>query len=174
MKLAVNISPAQFKSSMLVQAVVNALAGSGLAPHRLELEITELVMLDDADGAFATLKQLRDLGVKIALDDFGTGYSSLTNLRKFAFDKIKIDRSFVADLSAANISAIALVRSMAQLGVSLGMATTAEGVETKEQLDHLRAEGCTEIQGYYVCRPSPPKEIAQLFFPHASQAASAA
>ena len=88
--------------------------------------------------------------MKIALDDFGTGYSSLTNLRKFAFDKIKIDRSFVADLSAASISAIALVRSMAQLGVSLGMATTAEGVETKEQLDRLRAEGCTEIQGYYV------------------------
>jgi EAL domain-containing protein (putative c-di-GMP-specific phosphodiesterase class I) len=140
----------------------------------LELEITESIMLEDADGAFATLKQLRDLGVKIALDDFGTGYSSLTNLRKFAFDKIKIDRSFVADLSTANINAIALVRSMAQLGVSLGMATTAEGVETKEQLDHLRAEGCTEIQGYYVCHPSPAQEIAQLFFPHASQAASAA
>ena len=173
-KLAVNISPAQFKSSMLVQMIVSVLAGSGLAAHRLELEITESVVLEDADGAFTTLQQLRDLGVKIALDDFGTGYSSLTNLRKFAFDKIKIDRSFVADLSAANVSAIALVRSMAQLGVSLGMQTTAEGVETKEQLDRLRAEGCTEIQGYYVCRPSPAQEITRLLFPHPSQAASAA
>jgi diguanylate cyclase (GGDEF)-like protein len=173
-KVAVNLSPAQFKSGTLVQMVVGALAQSGIEAHRLELEITESVMLDDAEGAFTTLKQLRDLGIRIALDDFGTGYSSLSNLRKFAFDKIKIDRTFVADLSAANMNAIALVRSMAQLGISLGMATTAEGVETKEQLDLLRAEGCTEIQGYYICRPSPAHEVARLFLPNSEKTANAA
>ena len=162
-KVAVNLSPAQFKCRTLVQMVVSALAQSGLEAHRLELEITESVMLDDAEGAFTTLKQLRDLGIRIALDDFGTGYSSLSNLRKYAFDKIKIDRSFVSDLSAANINAIALVRSMAQLGVSLGMATTAEGVETKDQLDRLRAEGCTEIQGFLFSEPRPAHEIERLF-----------
>ena len=174
LKLAVNISPAQFKSHTLLQMVVNALARSGLAAHRLELEITESVMPEDADGAFTTLKQLRELGIRIALDDFGTGYSSLSNLRKFAFDRIKIDRSFVADLSAANVRAVALVRSMTQLGVSLGIATTAEGVETEEQLDLLRAEGCTEIQGYYICRPSPAHEIARLFLPRTQNSAGAA
>jgi predicted signal transduction protein with EAL and GGDEF domain len=103
--------------------------------------------------------------VRIALDDFGTGYSSLSNLRKFPFDKIKIDRSFVSDLSAANVDALAVVRSIAQLGVSLGMATTAEGVETYDQADQVRAEGCTEMQGYFICPPSPASEIARLFFP---------
>jgi len=161
-KIAVNLSPAQFKCRTLVQSVISALAASGMSAHRLELEITESVMLEDAPGAFATLGQLRDLGVRVALDDFGTGYSSLSNLRKFPFDKIKIDRSFVSDLSAANLDAVAVVRSMAQLGASLGMATTAEGVETKEQLDQLRAEGCTEIQGYYFSRAKPASEIAQL------------
>ena len=95
--------------------------------------------------------------MRIALDDFGTGYSSLSTLRKFPFDKIKIDRSFVSDLSGANVDAVAIVRSVAQLGVSLGIATTAEGVETKDQLDHVRAEGCTEMQGYYICHPSPSR-----------------
>jgi len=164
--LAVNLSPAQFKCPTLVQSVVAAVAASGVSPRRLELEITETVMLQDADGAFSTLRQLRDLGVRIALDDFGTGYSSLSNLRKFPFDKIKIDRSFVRDLSHANVDALAVVRSMAQLGASLGMATTAEGVETGEQLDQLRAEGCTEIQGYYISRPKPASEIAELLLKH--------
>jgi diguanylate cyclase (GGDEF)-like protein len=173
-KLATNLSPAQFKCRTLLQTVVNALAQSGFEAHRLELEITESVILQDVDGAFTTLKQLRDLGIRIALDDFGTGYSSLSNLRKLSFDKIRIDRSFVADLSSANVNAIALVRSMTQLGISLGMATTAEGVETKEQLDVLRAEGCTEIQGYYICRPRPGHEVARLFLPRFTKAASAA
>ncbi len=145
-----------------------------MKPQRLELEITESVMLEDDDRAFSLLTQLHDLGVRIALDDFGTGYSSLSNLRKFPFDKIKIDRSFVSDLSTANVDALAVVRSVARLGVSLGMATTAEGVETQEQLEHVRAEGCTEMQGYYICRPSPAHEITRLFAGHARKPATAA
>jgi EAL domain-containing protein (putative c-di-GMP-specific phosphodiesterase class I) len=125
---------------------MSALSQSGLQAQRLELEITESVILDDADGAFTTLKQLRQLGVKIALDDFGTGYSSMSNLRKFAFDKMKIDRSFVCDLAAANANAVALVRSLVHLAASLGMVTTAEGVETSEQFDRVRAEGCEKFK----------------------------
>ncbi len=165
LKVAVNLSPAQFKDRNLVNTVLGALATSRMPPQRLELEITESVMLQDEEVAFATLKQMHDLGVRIALDDFGTGYSSLSNLRKFPFDKIKIDRSFVSDLSEANVDALAVVRSIAQLGVSLGMATTAEGVETRDQLERIRAEGCTEMQGYYICPPSSAQEIARLFFP---------
>lgn len=130
-------------------------------------------MLQDEDGAFETLTQLHNLGIRIALDDFGTGYSSLSYLRKFPFDKIKIDRSFVSDLSEANVDAVAVVRSLAQLGVSLGMATTAEGVETKAQMDRVRAEGCTEMQGYYVCLPGPASEIAR-FLAQPRKCASAA
>src|SRR5205814_5638821 len=126
-------------------------------------EITESVMLHDEEGAFDTLTRLHDLGVRIALDDFGTGYYSLSNLRKFPFDKIKIDRSFVSDLSAANVDALAVVRSIAQHGVSLGMATTAEGVETQEQMDQVRAEGCTEMQGFLYSRAVPAAEVARLF-----------
>jgi diguanylate cyclase (GGDEF)-like protein/PAS domain S-box-containing protein len=162
LKVAVNISPAQFKARNLADVVLQSLASAGIGPNRLELEITESVMLQDEEAAFTTLTRLHDLGVRIALDDFGTGYSSLSNLRKFPFDKIKIDRSFVSDLSVANVDALAVVRSVAQLGVSLGMATTAEGVETREQLDAVRAEGCTEMQGYYICPPSPPEEIERL------------
>jgi EAL domain-containing protein (putative c-di-GMP-specific phosphodiesterase class I) len=129
-------------------------------------------MLEDPDAAFATMGQLRDLGVRIALDDFGTGYSSLSNLRKFAFDKIKIDRTFVQDLSHANVDAVAVVRSMAQLGANLGIATTAEGVGTREQLEQLRAEGCTEIQGYFLSRPKPAAEVAELLLRYASAKAA--
>ena len=173
-KIAVNLSPAQFKHSGLVDVIVAALADAGMKPQRLELEITESVMLEDDDRAFSLLTQLHDLGVRIALDDFGTGYSSLSNLRKFPFDKIKIDRSFVSDLSTANVDALAVVRSVARLGVSLGMATTAEGVETQEQLEHVRAEGCTEMQGYYICRPSPAHEITRLLAGLARTPATAA
>lgn len=174
LKIAVNVSPAQFKARNLAEVVVRTLAATGMAPQRLELEITESVMLQDETAAFCTLTRLHDLGVRIALDDFGTGYSSLSNLRKFPFDKIKIDRSFVSDLSAANVDALAVVQSVAQLGVSLGMATTAEGVETKEQLDHVRAEGCTEMQGYYICPPSPAKDIERLIQAECRKAVSAA
>jgi diguanylate cyclase (GGDEF)-like protein len=173
-KIAVNVSVGQFKSGNLVGLVVRALAATGMAPQRLELEITESVMLQDENGAFEVLNRLHDLGVRIALDDFGTGYSSLSNLRKFPFDKIKIDRSFVSDLSAANVDALAVVRSIAQLGVSLGIATTAEGVETKEQMDQVRAEGCTEMQGFLFSRAVPADEIARLFLTQLREPANAA
>jgi diguanylate cyclase (GGDEF)-like protein len=161
-RVAVNVSAAQVKNAGLANSVVSALAASGLAPGRLEIEITESVMLQDGEITYAVLRRLHDLGVRIALDDFGTGYSSLSNLRRFPFDKIKIDRSFIADLAGGSEDAIAVVRSVARLGVSLGMTTTAEGVETKDQLDLVRAEGCTEMQGYYVSPPLPAAEIAQM------------
>jgi diguanylate cyclase (GGDEF)-like protein len=172
-KIAVNVSAAQFKARNFLEVVVRTLAVSGMRPHRLELEVTESLMFDDDGHAFETLRSLQALGVRIALDDFGTGYSSLSNLRKFPFNKIKIDRSFVSDLSVANLDALAVVRSVAQLGVSLGMATTAEGVETREQFDQVRAEGCTEIQGYYICRPSPAAEIERRFIDKGWQASAA-
>ena len=170
-KVAVNLSPAQFKSPNLVQMVFAALATSGLQANRLELEITESVMLQDNAATLATLHQLRELGVRIAMDDFGTGYSSLGYLRSFPFDKIKIDRCFVSDLSDDNVGSHAILRAVAHLGTSLGMATTAEGVETQEQVDRVRAEGCTEMQGYFFSPPRPLKEIERLFL-HASERAS--
>jgi diguanylate cyclase (GGDEF)-like protein len=174
LKISVNVSVAQFKSRHLVELIVSTLAASGIAPERLELEITESVMLQDENGAFEILTRLHDLGVRIALDDFGTGYSSLSNLRKFPFDKIKIDRSFVSDLSSANVDALAVVRSIAQLGVSLGLSTTAEGVETKEQMDQVRAEGCTEMQGFLFSRAVPANEIARLLLTEQQSPATAA
>jgi diguanylate cyclase (GGDEF)-like protein/PAS domain S-box-containing protein len=152
MKMAVNLSPAQFRSPRLVPTVVHALASSGLPAQRLELEITESVLLDDTSANLRVLHELRALGVRICMDDFGTGYSSLSYLRSFPFDKIKIDRSFVADLSEDK-DANAIVKAVAGLGHSLGMMTTAEGVETIAQLDMLRGEGCTEAQGYLISRP---------------------
>jgi diguanylate cyclase (GGDEF)-like protein len=176
LKVAVNVSPVQFKNGNFLELVTGVLARTGILPDRLEVEITESAVLEDGDGAFGTLNRLHELGVKIALDDFGTGYSSFSNLRKFPFDKIKIDRSFVKDLSHANVDAVAIVRSVAQLGATLGMATAAEGVETEEQLEQVRAEGCTEIQGFYICEPSPAHVIERIFLPHAKRrsAASAA
>jgi predicted signal transduction protein with EAL and GGDEF domain len=173
LKLAVNFSPAQFKSRFLLQTVISALSQSGLDACRLELEITESVTLQDAEASFATLRHLRALGITIALDDFGTGYSSLSNLRKSNFDKIKIDRSFVRDLSGADANAIALVRSIAQLAKSLGIITTAEGIETEEQLNCVRAEGYSEAQGYYLYRPMPALEIERLLPKHHSEADAA-
>ena len=161
--VAINISPIQFKSRSLVQAVFSALAVSGLTPSRLELEITESVLLQNDEMTLATLHQLRALGVRIALDDFGTGYSSLSYLRSFPFDKIKIDRCFVSDLENEDEDAVAILRAVAGLGTSLGIATTAEGVETKEQLQKVRDEGCTEMQGYLFSPPRPMKDIVRLF-----------
>jgi diguanylate cyclase (GGDEF)-like protein len=173
-KVAVNLSPAQFKSRNLVQMVFAALATSGLAASRLELEITESVLLHDNAATVATLHQLRSLGVRIAMDDFGTGYSSLSYLRSFPFDKIKIDRCFVKDLSDATAGSVAILRAVANLGLSLGMITTAEGVETKEQQEKVREEGCTEMQGYYFSPPRPKVDIERLFLaPAARQEASA-
>ncbi len=160
-KVAINLSPVQLRSCNLVPVVKAALKESGLAPGRLELEITETVLLQDSEATLATLHQLRDLGTSISMDDFGTGYSSLSYLRKFPFDKIKIDRSFVRDLSKHEDS-IAIVRAVAALGKSLGMTTTAEGVETAEQLEAVRTEGCTEVQGFFFGQPRPTAEIAEL------------
>ena len=157
-----NLSPVQFKSRNLVTAVTLALSSAGLSPGRLELEITESLLLEDNESTLATLHQLRNLGARISMDDFGTGYSSLSYLRSFPFDKIKIDRSFIRDLGIGKGS-IAIVRAVTGLGASLGMTTTAEGVETKEQFERLRIEGCTEMQGYFFSHPRPANELAALF-----------
>jgi diguanylate cyclase (GGDEF)-like protein/PAS domain S-box-containing protein len=159
--VAVNLSPAQFRSRNLVQSVVSALAVSGLAACRLELEITEAVLLQDPDVSLATLHKLRALGVRISMDDFGTGYSSLSYLRSFPFDKIKIDRSFVSEL-ASRADSRAIVRAITGLGKSLGLSTTAEGVETDEQLSLLRLEGCTEVQGYLFSPPRPAGDVESM------------
>jgi diguanylate cyclase (GGDEF)-like protein len=162
--IAVNLSPAQFKSSKLVQAVASALSSSGLAPQRLELEITEGLLLNDNAANLATLHALRELGLRISMDDFGTGYSSLSYLRSFPFDKIKIDRSFVSGVPSSGINdPMAIVRAVASLGAALGMATVAEGVETAEQMRRLRLEGCTEVQGYLISRPVPAADVGRIF-----------
>ncbi|MBB4038747.1 diguanylate cyclase (GGDEF)-like protein [Microvirga flocculans] len=158
MHVAVNLSPVQFRSRGLVQTVSRALALSGLAPQRLELEITESVLLQDNEMTVSTLHQLRRLGVRIAMDDFGTGYSSLSYLRSFPFDKIKIDQSFVREMSQ-RADCLAIVQSVASLGASLGMPTVAEGIETEEQLRQIEAAGCTDAQGYYFGRPRPAREL---------------
>jgi EAL domain-containing protein (putative c-di-GMP-specific phosphodiesterase class I) len=145
----------------LAQIVTNALARSGLAAQRLELEITESVLLQNSEATLATLHQLQGLGVRISMDDFGTGFSSLSYLRSFPFDKIKIDRSFVHDLSSDEDS-MAIIRAVTGLGASLGMATTGEGVETQEELDYLRKEGCTEAQGYFFSHPRPASEVWKM------------
>ena len=160
-KVAVNLSPLQFKSPNLVTAVRTALTEAGLAPGRLELEITETVLLEESKATLETLHELKELGVTIAMDDFGTGYSSLSYLRSFPFDRIKIDRTFVRDIADRD-DAVAIVRAVTTLSDSLGISTTAEGVETRAQLDKLRAEGCTDVQGYLFSPPKPASEIAAL------------
>jgi diguanylate cyclase (GGDEF)-like protein/PAS domain S-box-containing protein len=172
-KVAVNLSVVQFRSRNLVQMVVSALAQSGLAPTRLELEITESIFLAETEANLATLHQLRELGVSISMDDFGTGYSSLSYLRSFPFDKIKIDRSFVKDLVERS-DCVAIVRAISGLGRSLNITTTAEGVETVDQLDWLRAEGCNQVQGFLFSAARPASEIEELlqrFGARVSQAA---
>jgi len=159
--VAVNLSPVQFKDRSLVGAVMSALATTGLSPERLELEVTESVLLQNTEATVATMEKLRGLGVRLAMDDFGTGYSSLSYLRSFPFDRIKIDRSFVRDL-ATKQDCTAIVHAIAEMARKLGMRTTAEGVETEEHLAILRCEGCTDIQGYLVSPPRPAQEIAAL------------
>jgi diguanylate cyclase (GGDEF)-like protein len=159
--IAVNLSPAQFKHRAVVLDVVAALGASGLPAHRLEVEITETVLLQDTESTVRILDELRNLGVRISMDDFGTGYSSLAYLQKFSFDKIKIDRSFVKNISERPQS-IAIIRAVTALSISLGMKTTAEGVETEEELQTLKDEGCTEVQGYLFSKPVPAAQAAQL------------
>jgi diguanylate cyclase (GGDEF)-like protein len=161
-KVAVNLSPVQFKDRKLVEIIKDILTTSGLAPNRLELEITETVILHDNQTNLTALQELRDLGVGIALDDFGTGFSSLSHLRAFPFTKIKIDKSFVQDLCSDKPESAAIVRAVADLGRSLGVPTIAEGVETRAQLDQVRAAGCNEAQGYLFSRPIPAIEVAAV------------
>jgi diguanylate cyclase (GGDEF)-like protein len=159
--VAVNLSPVQFKNPNLVASVSEALASSGLSSSRLELEITESVLLQNSEATLAILHELRAKGVRISLDDFGTGYSSLSYLRSFPFDKIKIDRSFVSELST-RVDSMAIVRAVTGLGRSLGIATTAEGVENDAQLELLQREGCTQAQGYLFSAPRPASEVAMM------------
>jgi diguanylate cyclase (GGDEF)-like protein/PAS domain S-box-containing protein len=160
-KVAVNVSPVQLRNETWAQVVVRTLEATGLSPNRLELEITESVLMQNSDATLRTLHQLRELGVRIAVDDFGTGYSSLSYLRSFPCDKIKIDRSFVDDLSNS-INSLKIVQAVAHLASGLNMVTTAEGVETKWQLQVVRAAGCTEMQGNLFSPPRPVEEILPL------------
>jgi diguanylate cyclase (GGDEF)-like protein/PAS domain S-box-containing protein len=160
-RIAVNLSPLQFRSGNVLPVVMNALKQSGLSAKRLELEITETLLLEKSSHVLATLHALRALGVRISMDDFGTGYSSLSYLRSFPFDKIKIDQSFVRDL-AANPDAQAIVRSIISLGMGLGVTITAEGVETEAELSCLRSEGCHEGQGFLFSHARSNAEITGL------------
>ena len=160
-RVAVNLSPAQFKRGDLLAVTMSALAAAELAPERLELEITESVLLHDEAWVRSLLERIKALGVRIALDDFGTGYSSLSYLRSFPFTKIKIDRSFVADMAGTS-DALAIVQATIQLSERLGLETTAEGVETREQLDLLIREGCTQVQGFHISRPVPAAQVQAL------------
>ena len=159
--IAVNLSPVQFQKGNIVGTVINALASSGLAASRLELEITEAVLLDKSDRNMQILQQLRALGVKISMDDFGTGFSSLSYLRNFPFDKIKIDQSFVRNMTEDGRSQT-IVGAIAGLGQSFGMATIAEGVETLEQLECLAVKGCTEVQGFFYSKAVPGDDVLAL------------
>jgi diguanylate cyclase (GGDEF)-like protein len=160
-RLAVNVSPVQFKSETLPLKVASALVETGLDPRRLELEITEAVLIADDDAALVALNQLRELGVQIALDDFGTGYSSLQYLQRFPFDKIKIDRSFVREVTC-NSSSASIIRAVVSIAADRNMITTAEGVETEEQRDTVALLGCTQMQGYLFSAPRPAEEIRSV------------
>jgi diguanylate cyclase (GGDEF)-like protein len=160
--IAVNLSPVQFRNQNLVSTVAGALEAAGIAAQRLELEVTESAIIQDSEIVFATLGRLQELGARIALDDFGTGYSSLSFLQKFPFDKIKIDRAFVSKLWDADDEARRIARAVVRFAVSLGKVTTAEGVETKEQLEFLCAEDCTEMQGYYFSRPQRSSDFLKM------------
>jgi diguanylate cyclase (GGDEF)-like protein len=159
--ISVNLSPLQFRGGKLLETIVSALAYSGLPASRLELEITEGALLDDAEGLLQTLVAIRELGVGISMDDFGTGYSSLGYLQKFPFDKIKIDQSFIRDIDTRP-DRQAVVRAVIGLGSALGMTTIAEGVETEAELSCIRAEGCHQVQGYLTGRPLSAEDAMVL------------
>ncbi|WP_026202191.1 EAL domain-containing protein [Bradyrhizobium sp. WSM2793] len=161
-RVAVNVSPVQLKCDTLALRIAGALAASGLDPRRLELEITEAVLIRDDEAALSILHQLRSIGVRIALDDFGTGYSSLSYLKRFPFDKIKIDRCFVADIAETS-GAPVIVQAVVNIAAASSMTTVAEGVETEAQREMLRALGCTQMQGYLFSPPKPASEVRKLF-----------
>jgi len=159
--LAVNLSPMQLKRPGFALSVVRTLQDAGLAPRRLEFEITETALLTDAQTAKVILQQFNDIGIRIALDDFGTGYSSLSHLRSFPIDTIKIDRSFVQEFGIS-ADATAIIKAVVHLAGDLGMTTTAEGIETEEQLDQLTAAGCARAQGFHLGRPQSRSEFEKL------------
>jgi predicted signal transduction protein with EAL and GGDEF domain len=169
--LAVNVSPVQFKSGTLALKIAAALAASGLPASRLELEITEAVLIRDDETALAILHQLRGIGVRIALDDFGTGYSSLSYLQRFPFDKIKIDRCFVNDIAEPGGSS-SIVQAVVNIAAARHMTTTAEGVETEQQQQLLRALGCSEMQGYLFSAAKPARQLKELFASHRKDTAA--
>lgn len=161
LKIAINLSPVQFRSKTLVATVMSAIANAGISSNRVELEITEAILLQNSEATIITLHQLHSLGVCISMDDFGTGYSSLSYLQSFPFDKIKIDQSFTRQIDR-NSDTLAIIRAVSGLGISLGMTITVEGVETKEQLELIRAEGCNEVQGYLFSTPQPASEVPRM------------
>jgi EAL domain-containing protein (putative c-di-GMP-specific phosphodiesterase class I) len=168
-RVAVNVSAVQMRRPGFETAVLSALAASGLPADRLKLEVTESVLMQDTETVIASLHRLRALGVLIALDDFGTGYSSLSYLRRFPFDKIKIDRAFIRDI--ADPDAAAIVRAVVSIGERLGMGIVAEGVETPEQLNLVRREGCAQVQGFLFSRPLPPRDAYEYIRLQSSKAA---
>jgi EAL domain-containing protein (putative c-di-GMP-specific phosphodiesterase class I) len=157
-KVAVNLSPVQFRDRGLALQVVSALAKSGLPAQRLELEVTERLLLEDSEGTLAAMEQLKSLGVGISLDDFGTGYSSLNYLRKFPFQKIKIDQSFIRGLGEEH-DAQAIIGAVAGLGASLDKVVVAEGIETEDQMRQVRMQGCHEGQGHFFGEPMTADRI---------------
>lgn len=161
LSVAINLSPTQMRSASLVSTIVNALAHSGVDPNRLELEITESILMQDSEANIRTLHMLRDLGIRISLDDFGTGYSSLNYLRSFPFDKIKIDRCFVSEVDTRE-DCRAIIRSVISLAQNLGMTTTAEGVEREDQVEELRMEGCDQVQGFLYGKAEALEECTDL------------
>jgi predicted signal transduction protein with EAL and GGDEF domain len=161
-RIAVNVSPVQFHRGALHETILRALATSGLAPERLEVEITESVFLEGGEATLRLLHALRTLGIRIALDDFGTGYSSLSYLQSFPFDKLKIDRSFIQNLLTRE-GASAIVRAITELAHALNIETTAEGVEETAQLMELRAHGCSSVQGFLFAEPMTAADVDQLF-----------
>jgi len=172
-RVSVNVSPVQLKCPTLALKIAGALAASGLAANRLELEITEAVLIRDDETALAILHQLRAIGIRIALDDFGTGYSSLSYLKRFPFDKIKIDRCFISDITEIDGSSV-IVQAVVNIAAAGNMTTTAEGVETREQMEMLRALGCTEMQGYLFSAAKPGAEVRHLFGPRHEMTAAVA
>jgi diguanylate cyclase (GGDEF)-like protein len=172
-RVAVNVSPVQFRTQTLALNVAAALSAHGLAASRLELEITEAVLIRDVEAALDMLHQLRKLGVRIALDDFGTGYSSLSYLQRFPFDKIKIDRAFIRDIASAGTSS-SIVQAVVNIAAASDMTTTAEGVETAQQRNLLHILGCDEMQGYLFSPAIPAAEVRRLLFSHRGRAVSAA
>lgn len=172
MKVSVNVSPIQLAKSDIVAMIESVLAATGLEPHRLVLECTETVFMENSEKMLSTLHKLKEIGVQIALDDFGTGYSSLSYLRSFPFDTVKIDRSFVSDLSGSTCGSV-IVQAIILIADSLGIKTVAEGIETEQQLQALKLLGCNEVQGYLLGRPAPAQEIGKLIEQRSVRAAAA-